>query len=483
MRNLLPALSLMLALVAMPSPAARAETPRSRAEALTKRAFEALSKKTYDASADLFEQAAAAWQRVRDADPTDVEAKDNQSTCRTNFIYSLSRPNYEAIGAADAHMKKQEFEAAARLFLAAKQGYQRANRRLRNDEEFAQNLKYATRRFGEAQFSHAAATGGSAPDFNLESMRSGRVRLSAYRGKAVLVVVWASWCGHCRREIPALDEFYRAHRNEGLVVIGVNADRVEGWDRGGADAATELVGKVAYPVAWATQQTIWDYGSPSGIPVMMWINPEGRLVNPKAEWDRQALEREFARIKPAAGRNTPPPSNSAKQPGRTAPPRRPDDHAAPANTIYTNREVGFSLTLPADGWTKRGQSAKYKNVLFTIVRTAPLQGEAAAARFRPNVCVGIESLRRDYTADEYAEFAVAALKRSDWNVSSQQPSRWGNARGTDVRASRDDLVLHQRYVVVGRRVVVIAAIAHKQQVSAVDREFQAILDSYRATGN
>lgn len=44
------------------------------------------------------------------------------------------------------------------------------------------------------------------------------------RGRVVMVNFWASWCVPCREELPLLNKYYRAHRAEGLVIIGVAAD-------------------------------------------------------------------------------------------------------------------------------------------------------------------------------------------------------------------------------------------------------------------
>ncbi len=64
--------------------------------------------------------------------------------------------------------------------------------------------------------------GFAAPDFNLESMSGGTLRLSDLRGKVVMVNLWASWCQPCRAEMAAIDNVYRQYRDQGLEVVAVN---------------------------------------------------------------------------------------------------------------------------------------------------------------------------------------------------------------------------------------------------------------------
>ena len=63
-----------------------------------------------------------------------------------------------------------------------------------------------------------------APDFTLERLdRAGRLELSSLRGKAVVLNVWASWCGPCKEEAPYLEEVWQRNRGRDLVVIGLDA--------------------------------------------------------------------------------------------------------------------------------------------------------------------------------------------------------------------------------------------------------------------
>src|SRR5579862_2598362 len=63
-----------------------------------------------------------------------------------------------------------------------------------------------------------------APDFTLEQLSGGNLKLSDLRGKAVLLNFWATWCGPCKIETPWLVEMQNQYGNQGLQVVGVAMD-------------------------------------------------------------------------------------------------------------------------------------------------------------------------------------------------------------------------------------------------------------------
>jgi peroxiredoxin len=64
--------------------------------------------------------------------------------------------------------------------------------------------------------------GFTAPDFTLETLDGETVRLAKLRGQVVLINFWATWCRPCRDEMPAIQEAYDRHRDEGLTVLAVS---------------------------------------------------------------------------------------------------------------------------------------------------------------------------------------------------------------------------------------------------------------------
>lgn len=67
-----------------------------------------------------------------------------------------------------------------------------------------------------------AGTGAPAPDVPLTGLDGSTHRLGEYRGRRVLVNFWASWCGPCLDEMPALDRAARAHPQ--AAVLGIAMD-------------------------------------------------------------------------------------------------------------------------------------------------------------------------------------------------------------------------------------------------------------------
>ncbi len=70
----------------------------------------------------------------------------------------------------------------------------------------------------------APRVGHLAPDFVLSTLDGREVRLSDYRGHVVFLNFWATWCGPCKVEMPAMERLYREYRRQGFAILAVSSD-------------------------------------------------------------------------------------------------------------------------------------------------------------------------------------------------------------------------------------------------------------------
>ncbi len=66
--------------------------------------------------------------------------------------------------------------------------------------------------------------GGLAPDIALKGLDGKEIKLSSLRGKVVMIDFWASWCGPCRKENPAVVQLYNKYKSKGFEIYGVSLD-------------------------------------------------------------------------------------------------------------------------------------------------------------------------------------------------------------------------------------------------------------------
>jgi cytochrome c biogenesis protein CcmG/thiol:disulfide interchange protein DsbE len=119
------------------------------------------------------------------------------------------------------------------------------------------------------------AVGDPAPDKQLSRLDgNGTGDIADYRGRWVLVNFWASWCGPCRSEAPALESFQREHAPQDFTVLGINLDDNTG-------DATEFVRRygLTYPqLRDGDGSDRRDAYGMTGFPESFLVDPAGKLA-------------------------------------------------------------------------------------------------------------------------------------------------------------------------------------------------------------
>jgi cytochrome c biogenesis protein CcmG/thiol:disulfide interchange protein DsbE len=131
--------------------------------------------------------------------------------------------------------------------------------------------------------------GQPAPALVVEELNGNTFDLAAQRGKVTIVNFWATWCPPCRKEMPALDAFYRRYHPQGLEMIGLSADRPH--DR---SEVAEVMQSLSYPAAMVDDAKSDGFGDPSALPVTYVVDTNGILRAKFTPDDKPLTEKSLA---------------------------------------------------------------------------------------------------------------------------------------------------------------------------------------------
>jgi len=111
------------------------------------------------------------------------------------------------------------------------------------------------------------------PDLEFVGEQGGSVRLSELQGNVVLLNVWATWCGPCKKELPIVQKMYDTYSDRNFVVVSVNVDA----DRKRVGPFLKQF-NISLPVYFAAPE---DAGplTATGIPSTFILGPDRALVD------------------------------------------------------------------------------------------------------------------------------------------------------------------------------------------------------------
>jgi peroxiredoxin len=133
----------------------------------------------------------------------------------------------------------------------------------------------------------------SAKPFEVPIPEGGKLALADFRGRVVLLNFWATWCGPCKEEMPAMERLYQKFRQQGLVVLAVSNDS-EGSTRSVARFVKES--GFTFPVGLDPGLRVASLYGVRVLPASLIIDRKGSITHialgPR-EWDRPAASQLF----------------------------------------------------------------------------------------------------------------------------------------------------------------------------------------------
>ena len=82
--------------------------------------------------------------------------------------------------------------------------------------------------FAGISFADPAWVGKPSPEFDVQDTQGNPYKLGDLKGKVVWINFWGLRCGPCVRELPALEALHEKYSEKGLIILGINADGVDG---------------------------------------------------------------------------------------------------------------------------------------------------------------------------------------------------------------------------------------------------------------
>ena len=116
--------------------------------------------------------------------------------------------------------------------------------------------------------------GVSAPNFSFPDLSGKIVSLADFKGKVILLNIWATWCLPCVQEMPSMEKLYKELKDEGLEILAVSIDKL------GSEAVRPFMKnhKLSFPALTDTDGKIKTLYQITGVPESFIIDKDGIIV-------------------------------------------------------------------------------------------------------------------------------------------------------------------------------------------------------------
>ena len=116
----------------------------------------------------------------------------------------------------------------------------------------------------------ALDVGDTVPALKASTLSGESFDLAAEKYKVVVLNLWATWCGPCRTEMPALEAFYAKFKGRGVVVLGLDEN-----DPADIDAVKQVMQGFSYPAIMAETAPVNGFRMPRVLPLTYVIDAHG----------------------------------------------------------------------------------------------------------------------------------------------------------------------------------------------------------------
>ena len=119
-------------------------------------------------------------------------------------------------------------------------------------------------------------------DFNYENHKGGTTTLSVFKGKLVYIEIWATWCGPCLQEQPALIELIKAYKDKNIEFVSISIDTKNDYEKWKAMVVKNKVGGVQLIADKSLQSDFMKAFSVGLIPRSILLDEDGKIINANA---------------------------------------------------------------------------------------------------------------------------------------------------------------------------------------------------------
>jgi thiol-disulfide isomerase/thioredoxin len=116
-------------------------------------------------------------------------------------------------------------------------------------------------------------------DVQMKTVDGGTMKLGDYSGKVLLVNLWATWCGHCRSEIPELVKLHKEFKAQGVEMVGLTTEDPVGSEEEVKSFVQAF--QMNYHVGWAPREVaiaLMQANQSGSIPQNLIISRDGHIL-------------------------------------------------------------------------------------------------------------------------------------------------------------------------------------------------------------